>query len=206
MIWIIISDPWTVGKTTTTKKMFEEVELIDLKQLHQSENINQSELFGTELGKYRTYNPSITTNGKEIFYAYRISNYNVCKDINHKGENSLITNWSKINSFIVISNNNDEIVNIEVPNLVQNSCAKGFEDPRILIQDEIIYIISGTQTGQRCTQEMWLLKIDLNKIKTNLSKTNPKSIKIDSSTRLYTDFVKQLRPEKNWSPFFIIIN
>lgn len=198
----------------TTKNIFNDVEIVDLDQVHIKQQKYHKEHFNIKnFSHYRSFNPTISFYKNKPIYIHRVSNYTNCTDIKHTGLNSLLNIYKQydIRSFMIteiINNGNSYFTDLILPELVEEKCVRGFEDPRSLINDNEIYVISNHHTNTDCKTEMWLNIFNM--VDLNFTMSNVQQISPNSSVKLTIDFDKlpnltlkddKYNHQKNWIPF-----
>lgn len=199
----------------TTKTLFGEIEIIDLKQLQNINETSHSKNFGVKnMKEFRSFNPTVSFFNNEPIFIHRLSNFTFCNDIDHKGVSGFlgIVQHRNIKNFIAVETGSGDITDIILPDSTLSNCVKGFEDPRSIILNEKLFILANQHTGYNCKPQMWLSSFALNKfagynIVTNNFNTNNidnnimvKSVGPETSLSLHINFDKEL-VQKNWMPF-----
>jgi predicted GH43/DUF377 family glycosyl hydrolase len=149
---------------------------------------------------YRAYNPSVAKIGKNYICTYRISNSINCTALDNMHSFKKLKS-GEIESFIVISLLDEDFNTISKSNVSTINVGtdiKGFEDPRIIISGNEIFIVANALTGPANRNEMWLLKFNTFDLMAKLQ--NGDVIKPYSSIKLTIDFDTD-KVQKNWMPF-----
>lgn len=135
-------------------------------------------------------------------------------------KNHKLTIYQKLlKAFQSNSSDNDlmesNLINSQVPISVKNvgkvGCAKGMEDPRIIVSSDQnnLHIIANSLSGENCKNEMWLMTIPIkqlnqkfieNTIERNAIENYDYSLTVNP-IKLTIDFDLD-KKQKNWMPFF----
>lgn len=188
----------------TSEALFSDILIRDLPQIHQQRPHEHSDQFGIpNLIDYRAYNPSVaySSSHNQLIYAYRVSNYTLCRE---KSNPVFFHNRSKIKSFIIITTEDGRSFVLKFPTqLAKSNCVQGYEDPRIFIHSNKVYVVANLHTRQNCDNQMFLLSFPLSYITTGFaSLTHTQTIIPNMILPLETDNpADQQRMQKNWMPF-----
>ena len=188
---------------STTKQLFDE-------NLHIDE-LPQCDVEDVSLDKdqFRAFNPSVSLVNDDMLYSFRVSNYVGCdKNSGKPVRDPNVIIGDKVKNYIMLSNMNDDIININIPDHAHPKCVTGFEDARLIVtpDNKNVLLIANSHSNANCYTEMHLITIPYEDIvKTFESSSKPKVLNVDDSQvlRLYLeDHFKPSNNEKNWMPFF----
>ena len=132
----------------------------------------------------------------EMLYAFRLSNNAHCDD-----QDAVYSSYSDLSSYIVLSWRGRRLL-LDVTDPSGRGCVRGFEDPRVFLDEETVYITANACSGNDCKVEIWLLTLSKDALILAFQH-DERAIKPLTTVRLVRPLTHASRDEKNWMPFIV---
>lgn len=192
-----------VKAVTTFQVCHGDTEIQELEQPH----ITAQPIQKASEKEYRAFNPSVTLVGGELIYSYRISNYTACPASSGKPRRPIFASNDNMKSYVMLSDENDNVLQVVLPERGAKGCCGGFEDARLITtpSGEYFYMIANARSTEDCLSEMHLIKIPTKSLKKAFKLEAPRILKVEDSQIVplrYDDGSEKPHHEKNWMPFF----
>jgi hypothetical protein len=157
--------------------------------------------------EYRAFNPSVTLFENELLYSYRISNYTACPASSGKPRRPIFASNESMKSYIMLSDKEGNVVQVNLPERGFKGCCAGFEDARLITSPSgsYFYMIANARMGEECISQMHLIKIPTGHIRKAFKSASPRILNVQDSQIIplhYDDGSEKPHHEKNWMPFF----
>jgi hypothetical protein len=110
-------------------------------------------------------------------------------------------------SFVMLGDEQDNVLQVNLPERGAQGCCGGFEDARVLSTPggRDFYMIANARSDKNCMSEMHLIKIKGKDLKKAFAAEAPRSLDVKDSQIIplsYDDGSGKKHHEKNWMPFF----
>ena len=143
------------------------------------------------------YNPSLFLYRGKRYMVHRLCTYNMCRDILHHIPEFKSTNeYQGVLNSIVIQTPLQHIVYIDYPSVSHYPCPEAYEDPRSIMYQNHLVLVTNNPQHTRCRRTMTALFLNLDEVE------DLECASILHPFRILELSYEKSRPvEKNWMPF-----